>query len=176
MIPSSSCVGSSPHSKRTRFTPCAYELLQRDGQSRLFGLVRDQAVSPAAALAAGDELIHRLEQWLRSVRLLPEHLHEASPASADALRHRTIENRMQAWAALLALDHAYAAAVESGSHLATPLAKFVDQVLERIESLDAMITAHAPLLRPVISPAERRRWRRLLAPQYREAQLPWLCD
>ena len=95
--------------------------------------------------------------------------------AAEHLALELLEARMDAHAAYLALDEAYAAALYDGSPEVPAMSRRLTQVRRLINLFDGNLQKNLPLLRLAASTYLLDNWRRLLAPTYRDCP-PWWLD
>ncbi len=148
----------------------AYELALSLGRCRLFGVKpeADFTLGPTALFAAGEQMIEHLKRMARWAQ-------DAGDVCAYLLRNAALEMleiRMDAHAAHLALDEAYAAARFEGHPQADHMARRLNQVRRMIDVVDGNLKEQEQLLRLAASTHLLENWRRLLAPCFRGA-MPW---
>jgi len=156
----------------------AYALALGLGRCRLFGVRPpegdDFTLTPAAMLAASRQLEAELCKAVRRAEGAGD-----ETARAAHLGHNValelLEGRMNAHAAYLALDEAYAAAVYESDAAADVMSARMNRVRRMIERLDGNLKNQIPLLRTAARTYLIDNWRRLLAPAYRELP-PWWLD
>jgi hypothetical protein len=154
-------------------TAPAYELALALGRCRLFGVKveEDFTLGHAAFFAASDQMIEQLKRVARWVV-------GAGDVCAYLLRNvalEMLEIRMDAHAAYLALDEAYAAARCEGHPQADHMARRLNQVRRMIDVVDGNLKEQEQLLRLAASTHLLENWRRLLAPCFRGA-MPWWVE
>jgi hypothetical protein len=87
-----------------------------------------------------------------------------------------LEARMDAWAAFLAIDDAYAvASIDAGDSTAA-LADVVDSLVDSLEDLDAALRLHPAPLHVAAGTSLISNWRTLLSPAYRACPPWWLAE
>jgi hypothetical protein len=150
------------------------------GRCRLFGVTppagQDFTLSPKAvdrALRGGAVLY--LRNAIRETRLLAEGLDTSNAYVHRNLVLDLLETRMDAHAAYLALDEAYAAALYDGSPEVPAMSRRLTQVRRLINLFDGNLQKNLPLLRLAASTYLLDNWRRLLAPTHRDCP-PWWLD
>jgi hypothetical protein len=157
-----------------------YALALNIGRCRLFGVtVHDPAADVSLSTISFDRaslhLIDHLKdvmRWLEEIQTQPEGYrgYEERNVALELL-----ESRMDAHAAYLALDEAYAAARFNGEVEADAMGRRLNQVRRLIDRLDGNLQNQLPLLRLAASTRLLENWRRLLAPAYRDCP-PWWLD
>jgi hypothetical protein len=157
----------------------AYGLALSIGRCRLFGVrLNDDAnvtLSPLSFDRAATLLIDHLKEtmrWLEEIQMQPE-------PYRGYMEHNValelLETRMDAHAAYIALDEAYAAARFTAEVEADAMGRRLHQVRRLIDRLDGNLQNQIPLLRLAASTRLLENWRRLLAPAYRDCP-PWWLD
>jgi hypothetical protein len=154
-------------------TAAAYELALSLGRCRLFGVKveEDFALGQAAFFAASGQMIEHLKRVARWVM-------GAGDVCAYLLRNAALEMleiRMDAHAAYLALDEAYAAARFEGHPRADHMGRRLNQVRRMIDVVDGNLKEQEELLRLAAGTHLLENWRRLLAPCFRGA-MPWWVE
>lgn len=150
------------------------------GRCRLFGVTPPPEQDFTLSLKALDramrgQAVAHLRAAVHASRSLPETLDLASAYSHHNLVLDLLETRMDAHAAYLALDEAYAAAVYDGSPEAPAMSRRLTQVRRLINLFDGNLQKNLPLLRLAASTYLLDNWRRLLAPAHRDCP-PWWLD
>jgi hypothetical protein len=159
--------------------PACYRLALALGRCRQFGVrvdaADDRTLSPAGFDIASTELMHQVRDAV--ARLTDDRLADILTGALRLKNHalETLETRMNAHAAYLALDEAYAAAVYDGSAEVPAMSRRLTQVRRLINLFDGNLQKNLPLLRLAASTYLLDNWRRLLAPSYRDCP-PWWLD
>jgi hypothetical protein len=148
------------------------------GRCRLFGVnVGDESdftLAPEPFSHASSWLMKRLRVLIRWAENI-EQLRDRGRAYVDQnLALELLEIRMDAHAAYLALDEAYAAARFVGEVEADAMGRRLHQVRRLIDRLDGNLQNQIPLLRLAAGTRLLENWRRLLAPAYRDLPPWWL--
>jgi hypothetical protein len=156
----------------------AYALALGLGRCRLFGVrladAEDFTLTPGAFEIAATHLAGRLRIATERSghRIVDAH-------GAGHLHHNValelLEQRMDAHAAYLALDEAYAAARYESHPDAEQMSVRLNRVRRLISLFDGNLKNQLPLLRLAASTYLLDNWRRLLAPVYRDLP-PWWLD
>jgi hypothetical protein len=173
--------------------PAAYELALALGRCRLLNAEpacaklsasSDFTLAPPVALAAARELSGRLERWGQRAEGLLDQLDGATPVRAADLCLGLLEARIEAWAAYVAIDEAYSAAVERAGGLdpdsdGSPagFSGEIDALLDRMQAFDDALQEAEPLLATAAAaPGSRllENWNALLAAPYRQSPPWWL--
>ncbi|MCL6502310.1 MAG: hypothetical protein K6T86_06455 [Pirellulales bacterium] len=175
--------GSTPPSAEVPLA--AYQVAVALGRCRLFGVdpgELDGTLPPDMALAAACQLACYLSEWTHvDVPTLPQRWEDAAdPAEAEEMCLELLEARMEAWAAFVAIDEAYAATLVAGDapphpETAARLAHELDGLPARLDAFDHALAEQIPLLATAADTQLLNNWRALLAPPYREL-LPWWLD
>lgn len=175
--------GSTPLSPEVPLA--AYQVAVALGRCRLFGVdpgELDGTLPPDMALAAARQLAFYLSEWAHvHVPTLPQRWEDAAdPTEAEEMCLELLEARMEAWAAFVAIDEAYAATLVAGDapphpETAARLAHELDDLPARLDALDNALAEQIPLLATAADTQLLNNWRALLAPAYREL-LPWWLD
>jgi hypothetical protein len=149
------------------------------GRCRLFGVnvpdASDFTPGPVVFEHASRLLIRRI---LGILNMLSDIDHRVARQGGYAHRNTSLElleARMDAHAAHLALDEAYAAALYDGSPHVSAMSRRLAQVRRLINLFDDKLQENLPLLRLAASTYLLDNWRRLLAPAYRDCP-PWWLD
>jgi hypothetical protein len=156
----------------------AYGLTLSIGRCRLFGVKLnddDVTLSPLSFDRASSHLLDHLKdvmRWLEEMRLHPAEGYRGYMERNVALE--LLEIRMDAQAAYLALDEAYAAARFGAAVEADAMGRRLHQVRRLIDRLDGNLQNQIPLLRLAAGTRLLENWRRLLAPAYRDLPPWWL--
>jgi transcriptional regulator GlxA family with amidase domain len=119
--------------------------------------------------------VRYLHGAIRDARLLAERVDAAGAHAQRNLVLDLLEIRMDAHAASLALDEAYAAALYDGSPDAPAMSRDFKRVRRLINLFDVNLQKNLPLLRLAASTYLLDNWRRLLAPAHRDCP-PWWLD
>lgn len=146
------------------------------GLERLFGRHPSDPSRPilseSSAASAARELRMTLHASAHAAAHLPLHFHTASEAYREEVCLSLLESRLSAWAAFVAIDEAYAAALDQGSP-SSELSENVDAVLAAIEAFDDVMHSTEPFWSSVAARTElTRNWIRHLTPPHRESP-PW---
>jgi hypothetical protein len=155
----------------------AYGLALSIGRCRLFGVRLnddDMTLSPLSFDRASSQLLDHVKEvmrWLEEIRLHPEGYRGYMERNVAL---ELLEIRMDAQAAHLALDEAYAAARFGGEVEADAMGRRLHQVRRLIDRLDGNLQNQIPLLRLAAGTRLLENWRRLLAPAYRDLPPWWL--
>jgi hypothetical protein len=164
---------------RTEAKPAnvAYFLAVALGRCRLFGVAAGPGEEVVLAPATFEEAATILQEHVKHV--VVEHSEEKLERFGGHVRRNValdlLEARMDAHAAYLALDEAYAAALYDGSPEAPAMSRRLSQVRRLINVLDSNLQKNLSLLRLAASTYLLDNWRRLLAPTYRDCP-PWWLD
>jgi hypothetical protein len=150
------------------------------GRCRLFGVTPPVGQDFTLSLKALDRAMRgggmrHLQSAVHASRNLAD---VVDATHAYALRNVALdllETRMDAHAAYLALDEAYAAALYDGSPEVPAMSRRLTQVRRLINLFDGNLKKNLPLLRLAASTYLLDNWRRLLAPTYRDCP-PWWLD
>jgi hypothetical protein len=149
------------------------------GRCRLFGVkvAEDQDFTPGPEVFAhaSRRLRERLIAILESFADLDGRIVRQGAYGHANLALELLEARMDAHAAYLALDEAYAAALYDGSPEAPAMSRRLTQVRRLINLFDGNLQKNLPLLRLAASTYLLDNWRRLLAPAHRDCP-PWWLD
>jgi len=155
------------------------------GRCRLFGVALDDGddftlTAEAVRLAAARLKRHLLSANRFATRIASGEVQLCAFSDQEAAL-QLLEIRTDAHATYLALDEAYAAALEDGHGINGDVAvvkamgRQLHQVRRLIDLLDVNIRKQIPLLRLAAGTRLLENWRRLLAPGYR-ALPPWWLD
>lgn len=155
-------------------------LAETIGYCRLFGIEPpadvDGTIPAHVALAAARSLRTRLEQVLVECDLLPERWENArSQLEMDSLCSDLLHVRMSAWATLVALHEAWAAAAERRQAGADELEDALDTVISAIDRFDVALRRDVELVATVTGTNLLENWRSMLADEHASA-LPWWLD
>lgn len=158
----------------------AYPLAVAWGQRRLFPAAEDADAGPPLAtmiaLPAARDLNRRVRLWARHAQTLPARVSGvAGLRSEPLLVAALLRARMEAWAAYLAVDAAYSAALRVGDRSADRLGEAIDDVLEGMDSFDAALQSVESSLARALPRDLLRDWRKALAPPHRDVP-PWWLD
>lgn len=149
------------------------------GRCRLFGVkisvADDFALGPVAFAHAAKHMIGRLKYAAGTADLADGQIEIGGAYAQEHLALELLEARMDAHAAYLALDEAYAAALYEGSPEVPAMSRRLTQVRRLINLFDGNLQKNLPLLRLAASTYLLDNWRRLLAPAYRDCP-PWWLD
>jgi DEAD/DEAH box helicase domain-containing protein len=149
------------------------------GRCRLFGVnVGDESdftLAPEPFSLASSWLLKRLRGLIRWARDIDQLRNRGGAYVDQNLALELLEIRMDAHAAYIALDEAYAAARFTGEVEADAMGRRLHQVRRLIDRLDGNLQNQIPLLRLAASTRLLENWRRLLAPAYRDCP-PWWLD
>ena len=150
------------------------------GRCRLFGVTPPAGQDFTLSLRALDRAMRggavaHIKAAAHACRFLPHFLD-----TPNAYHHRNLvldllETRMDAHAACLALDEAYAAALYDGSPEVPAMSRRLTQVRRLINLFDGNLKKNLPRLRLAASTYLLDNWRRLLAPAHRDCP-PWWLD
>lgn len=182
--PASSSVGRTPSAASAESSAAAYQVAVALGRCRLFGVDLgdlDGTLPPRMAVAAAKQLANYLIQWTNDARTLPQRWDDAPhPAEAEEMCLELLEARMETWAAYIALDEAFAEALETpepqdNPQAAAALGAQMDNVPGLINAFDDALIEQIPLLATAANTELLNNWRALLAQPYREI-LPWWLD
>ena len=149
----------------------------RDRTDRTDRTVTESAPLAGVALAAAAELDTRLVRWTADAEDMRERLQVLGGAAAEDLRLGLLESRTEAWAAWLALDASYAAALDAGDAEAENLSRLsaaMDSVITRLDDFDEALQQCEPCLAVSNDAPLLANWRKLLAEPFREAPPWWL--
>jgi hypothetical protein len=149
------------------------------GRCRLFGVKVaeecDFTPGPLAFGHASRQLIEHLLGLIESFADLDKRVDEVGAYGHRNIALELLEARMDAHAAYLALDEAYAAALYDGSPEVPAMSRRLAQVRRLINLFDGNLQKNLPLLRLAASTYLLDNWRRLLAPTHRDCP-PWWLD
>jgi hypothetical protein len=156
-----------------------YSLALALGRCRQFGVrladADDCTLTPASALQASLQLKSHVRD---AIKRLTNSAWAAKLLGAMRVQNHALElleARMDAHAAHLALDEAYAAALYDGSSEVPAMSRRLHQVRRLINLFDKNLQKNLPLLRLAASTYLLDNWRRLLAPAFRDLP-PWWLD
>jgi hypothetical protein len=157
----------------------AYALALSLGRCRLFGVKltdnEDFTLAPSFFNHASLYLIDHLKDvidWLKELQMRPDSYRGYAQRNVAL---ELLEIRMDAQAAYLALDEAYAAARSTAETKADAMGRRLNQVRRMIDLFDGNLQKQIPLLRLAASTRLLENWRRLLAPAHRTLP-PWWLD
>jgi hypothetical protein len=157
----------------------AYRVAVALGECRLFGVSLPDdlgGVMPTSlGLAAARQLQSYLDQWVEQARALEQRWAERDPVAGEDLCLEVVETRMEAWAAFVAVDEAYADCLGERDPLAGRFAGQLDAVLDRLEAWDGLLQQHVVLLSVAADTQLLGNWRANLAGNFRQP-LPWWLD
>jgi hypothetical protein len=158
----------------------AYRLAVAMGRCRLFGVAPgddlDGILPASLAVAAATELARCLDGWTAEADRLGERWDAArDPAEADDLCAGLLGNRMDAWAASLALDEAYHDGAAEGSPQVEDVGTALDRAYAALDRLDEALERQTDVLATITGTRLLKNWRALLAPAFAE-DLPWWLD
>jgi hypothetical protein len=149
------------------------------GRCRLLGTaaadLAELRLSPSFGISAAEELAGKLAQWARQAKSLPADVRGATGPRASDLCMGLLEARLEAWAAYLAIDESYSAAVDRTDALAERFSLAIDAALDGLAAFDDSIQWAEPLLASVVTGPGScllSNWKKLLADPYRQS-LPW---
>jgi hypothetical protein len=171
--------GIRPETPAVVARPACYNLALALGRCRQFGVrvpaQDDRTLSPAGFDIASTELMYLLRNAIK--RLTDDRFARVLQGWLRMRNHalETLETRMNAHAAYLALDEAYAAALYDGSPEVPAMSRRLTQVRRLINLFDGNLRKNLPLLRLAASTYLLDNWRRLLAPAHRDCP-PWWLD
>jgi hypothetical protein len=156
----------------------AYALALSLGRCRLFGVKltdsADFTLAPSSFDRASLYLIDHLKDvidWLKELQMQPDSYRGYAQRNVAL---ELLEIRMDAQAAYLALDEAYAAARSTSQPEADAMGRRLNQVRRMIDLFDGNLQKQIPLLRLAASTRLLENWRRLLAPAHRTLPPWWL--
>jgi hypothetical protein len=158
----------------------AYRLAVALGRCRLFGVEPgadlDGTLPAELALPAAATLAGQLEVLTEEARQLgPRWDCAVDPIEADGLCVDLLDARMEAWAALSAIDEANRACRDAGEPGEVPLAQALDHVHDRLEAFDSVLAEQVDILATVADTRLLDNWRGLLGAEHRR-RLPWWLD
>jgi hypothetical protein len=154
----------------------AYDLATALGRCRLHGvdLACDDGVLPLeVARAAMEQWVAALDDLVRIASELSARFDRAADSlEIEDLCLNLLGDRLDAWAAFLAIDEAYETAQEeTDAGFSTPLLP----LFEAIERYDEALLGQLDILAIVADIPMLENWRAQLAPQFRDF-LPWFLD
>lgn len=176
----------------------SYAIAAAIGRCRLFGIEdapsTEFTLSPIAAIDAAHALSRRIERWVDAADALPEWADAVSEPLADDLRYGLIESRMEAWAAYVAIDEAYSAAIDSdaaadnaaidsaaidsaatdNAGTADDLSAAINTLLDGLAAFNESLEQIEPLLASALHSQMTANWLAALAKPYRECPPWWL--
>ncbi len=178
-------VGTTPAVRSAEAAAAAYQVAVALGFCRLFGVDPgdlDGVLPPGMAVAAARQLSSLLDHWTNEdVPTLPQRWEDAAhPAEAEEMCLELLEARMEAWAAYIAIDEAFAEMLESPDAPVDPqfmsaLAHELDDLPAAFDEFDDALTEQIPLLATAVDTELLNNWRAFLAEPFRE-RLPWWLD
>jgi hypothetical protein len=156
--------------------PCAVAL----GRSRLFGVELgdglDSTLTVSQALRAAGQFARELDDAREDARTLPQTWERLDdPEERLDLACFLLERRMDAWAALVALDEAYEAGLEEHDVAVPALRAALRQLAAALGEFDHALGAQASLLCQVAHTQLLDNWRAWLAPEFAQER-PWWLD
>jgi hypothetical protein len=157
----------------------AYVLAVSVGRCRLFGVLTDGDLDGSlpldVAVAAAQEMNQHICPELRAgANELPARLDFARAIEAEDLCADLLGGRLNAWAAVTALDEAYRAEDDESLKEVKKLAGALDYLTGELELVDDAVRKVAVELTLVASGHLLENWRRLLAPEFSEIAPWWL--
>jgi hypothetical protein len=152
------------------------------GRCRLLGSARvdlaELTLAPAVGISAAQELELRLRRWARRAKSLPSEMRGATAPRASDLCMGILEARLEAWAAYLAIDESYSAALDRADASTDAFSQAIDAALDGLAAFDDAIQFAEPLVASVATAPGSRlldNWKKLLAAPYRQSP-PWWLD
>jgi hypothetical protein len=176
--------GGESYGERTSSdtSAAAYRSAIALGRCRLLGSSRAElaelALAPAVGMSAARELALRVKQWSQQAKSLPFDMRGATAPRASDLCMGILEARLEAWAAYLAIDESYSAAVDRADASTDAFSQAVDAVLDGLAAFDDAIQFAEPLVTTAAAAPGSRlldNWKKLLAAPYRQSP-PWWLD
>jgi hypothetical protein len=157
----------------------AYWVAVALGECHLFGVKPpddiDGTLSDPMALAAADELVEFVDTWTDEAGSLGERFEQSEPIEGEEMCVSLVERRLEAWAAFVAIDEAYAAATDERTEVLPQFSQAVDKLLAALCEFDSVLFGQRELLSIAAGTNLLENWRRMLAPEFREVG-PWLLD
>jgi hypothetical protein len=149
------------------------------GRCRLFGVEPgddlDGTLKVTQARTAASELARELADCAARGKELGETWDRTSdPDEALELVCSLLEDRLDAWAALVALDEAYEAGLADGVPGLEDLAADLERVMDALDSFDEALEGQLALLSLATATPLLDNWRAWLAPEFAEEQPWWL--
>lgn len=147
------------------------------GHCRLFGVEPvdfDGTLPLAVGVAAAQELCDRAAQWTRQADDLYKNWSAQDSFGKHDLCATLLERRMDAWAALVALDETHTLVVGEEHPCETFLAVW-GRALECVDEFDEALQEQVETLSTVLDLPLVENWRKLLVAPY-NAVLPWWLD
>jgi hypothetical protein len=127
------------------------------------------------ALAAAEELKDFLRAWTDETALLGDRFDRCEPLEGEEITTSFVERRLEAWAALVAIDDAYVSVIEKQADAIDSLSDSLDEVLGALCEFDSALRSQAGLLSVATDTNLLENWRRMLAPEFQKG-LPWVLD
>jgi len=160
----------------------AYRSAVALGRCRLLGSARadlaELTLAPAVGISAAQELALRVKRLARQAKSLPADLRGVTSPRASDLCMGILEARLEAWAAYLAIDESYSAAVDGADASTETFSQAIDAALDGLAAFDDAIQFAEPLVASIASAPGSRlldNWKKLLAAPYRQSP-PWWLD
>jgi hypothetical protein len=150
------------------------------GRCRLFGVEPgddlDGTLKVTQARTAASELARELADCAARGKVLGEKWDRTSdPDEALELVCSLLEDRLDAWAALVALDEAYEAGLADGAPGLEDLVSDLERVMDALDRFDESLEGHLALLSLATATPLLDNWRAWLAPEFAEER-PWWLD
>jgi SNF2 family DNA or RNA helicase len=157
----------------------AYGVAVALGQCRLFGVELaddDGSLSPSMGLAAARKWRAYLGEWVSAADEIPRlWLKAGGTLEVLELALEPLEQRMESWAAFVAIDEAYEEAQESAWPRRREFGELLDACLAGLDRFDEALHRHVEYLAVASRTALLGNWRKMLADEYRAAP-PWWLD